>query len=51
VFFGVPESPLTMLKFGSADGVGGTVAGLPPSVRSLQYLNEDEKPTVPFGQK
>ena len=51
VFFGVPESPLTMLKFVSADGVGGEVAGLPPSVVSVQYLNEDEKPTDPLDLK
>ena len=38
-------SALTMLKFVSADGVGGLFAGLPPSVLSVQYLNEDEKPT------
>src|SRR6188508_2471574 len=42
VFFGCPESPLTMLKFVSPGGVGGSVAGLPPSVMSVQYLNEDE---------
>src|SRR6266566_4231554 len=51
VFFGEPESPVTMLKLVSADGVGGVVAGLPPSVVSVQYLNEDEKPTDPFGLK
>src|SRR6266516_2111765 len=51
VFFGEPGSPVTMLKFVSADGVGGVVAGLPPSVVSVQYLNEDEKPTDPFGLK
>ena len=51
VFFAEPESPLTMLKFVSADGVGGTVAGFPPSTESVQYLNEDEKPTDPFGLK
>ena len=51
VFFAEPESPLTMLKFVSPGGVGGSVAGLPPSVMSVQYLNEDEKPTLPFGRK
>src|SRR5712691_10886171 len=51
VFFAEPESPLTMLKLVSADGVGGVVAGLPPSVLSVQYLNEDEKPTDPLGLK
>src|SRR5690349_3853828 len=44
-------SLLTMLKFESPDGVGGVVAGFPPSVRSVQYLNEDENPVVPFGRK
>ena len=51
VVFGMPESPLTMLGFVSAGGVGGSVAGLPPSVMSVQYLNDDEKPTLPFGRK
>src|SRR6266511_1661587 len=51
VFFGEPESPLTMLKFVSAGGVGGSVAAFPPSVMSVQYLNDDEKPTLPFGRK
>ena len=51
VFFGEPESPLTMLKFVSAGGVGGFVAAFPPSVMSVQYLNEDEKPTLPLGRK
>src|SRR5947199_10516424 len=49
VFFGEPESPVTMLKFVSAEGVGGDVAGLPPSVVSVQYLKDDEKPTEPLG--
>src|SRR6185437_8740746 len=49
VFFGA-GSPVTMLKFGSADGLTGEFAGLPPSVRSVQYLNEDEKLTPP-GRK
>ena len=40
-----------MLKFESADGVGGLFAGLPPSVVSVQYLNDDEKPIVPSGRK
>ena len=35
-------SLLTMLKFESADAVGGVLAGLPPSVLSVQYLNVDE---------
>src|SRR5207253_7580721 len=43
VVFGVPESPLTMLRLAFADGVAGLFAGLPPSVVSVQYLNEDEK--------
>ncbi len=51
MFFGWPESPLTMLKFVSPGGVGGSVAGFPPSVMSVQYLNVDEKPTLPFGRK
>src|SRR2546421_11164917 len=51
VFFGEPESPVTMLKFVSAEGVGGDVAGLPPSVVSVQYLKDDEKPTEPLGLK
>ena len=42
---------VTMLKFGSADASGGLFAGLPPSVVSVQYLNDDEKPTEPFGRK
>ncbi len=50
-FFAEPESPLTMLKFVSADGVGGTVAGLPPSTASVQYLNEDEEPVEPSALK
>src|SRR5262245_42740300 len=44
-------SPLTMLKFGSAEAVGGLFAGLPPSVLSVQYLNEDENPTEPSVRK
>src|SRR6266498_1042867 len=51
VFFGEPESPVTMLNFVSADGVGGTVAGLPPSTASVQYLKEDEEPVVPSALK
>ena len=51
VFFGVPESPLTMLKFVSPGGVGGLVAEFPPSVMSVQYLKDDEKPTLPFERK
>ena len=51
VIFGEPESPLTMLGFVSADAVGGEVAGFPPSVVSVQYLKDDEKPTEPFGLK
>src|SRR3954449_3540617 len=49
VFFGAPVagSGVTMLKFGSPEGVTGLFAGLPPSVVSVQYLNDDEKPTVP----
>ena len=30
---------------------GGEFAGLPPSVVSVQYLNDDEKPTEPSGLK
>src|SRR4029450_2187479 len=45
VFLGGPESPLTMLKFVSAGGVGGSVAAFPPSGMSVQYLNDEEKPT------
>jgi hypothetical protein len=37
-----------MLKFVSPGGVGGLVAGFPASVTSVQYLNDDEKPTLPF---
>ena len=44
-------SALTMLKFGSADGVCGLLAGFPPSVLSVQYLNVDEKPAEPSGRK
>src|SRR4051812_12422258 len=44
-------SALIMLKFESAEAVGGVFAGLPPSVLSVQYLNEDEKPTDPSGRK
>ena len=44
-------SALTMLKLPSAEAVGGLLAGLPPSVTSVQYLNVDEKPLVPFGRK
>jgi len=51
VVFGVPESPMTMLGFVSAGGVGGFVAGFPPSVMSVQYLNDDEKPTLPLARK
>jgi hypothetical protein len=40
-----------MLKFVSPGGVGGSVAGLPPSVMSVQYLNDDENPTLPFARK
>src|SRR5436189_2241237 len=49
--FLTPLSPLTMLKLLSADGVAGLFAGLPPSVRSVQYLKDDEKPTEPSGRK
>ena len=31
--------------------VGGLVAGFPPSVMSVQYLNDDEKPTLPLARK
>src|SRR6059058_1391405 len=48
---GVFLTPLTMLKLLSADGVAGLFAGLPPSVRSVQYLKDDEKPTEPSGLK
>src|SRR5262245_50318413 len=51
VVFGWPESPLTMLGFRSPGGVGGIVAGLPASVTSVQYLNDDENPTLPFERK
>src|SRR5205085_2725094 len=51
VFFCSAGMPVTMLKLGSADGVGGLLAGLPPSVVSVQYLKEDEKPTDPSGLK
>src|SRR2546421_12197190 len=51
VFFCKAGVPVTMLKLGSAEAVGGLLAGLPPSVVSVQYLNEDEKPTDPSGLK
>src|SRR6185437_6355794 len=51
VFFCRAGVPVTMLKLGSAEAVGGLLAGLPPSVVSVQYLNEDEKPTDPSGWK
>src|SRR5882724_3010140 len=51
VFFCNAGVPVTMLKLGSAEAVGGLLAGLPPSVVSVQYLNEDEKPTDPSGLK
>ena len=44
-------SLVTMLKFESADGVGGLFAGFPPSVVSVQYLKLDENPTEPSGRK
>src|SRR5262249_27332979 len=44
-------SLLSMLKFASAEAVGGLFAGLPPSVLSVQYLNDDENPTEPAGRK
>ena len=40
-----------MLKLVSPEGVGGLVAGLPPSTESVQYLNDEEKPVVPSGLK
>ena len=45
------ESAFSMLKLVSADGVGGSFAGLPLSTASVQYLNEDEKPTDPSARK
>ena len=46
-----PVSPVIMLKLVSADAVGGLFARLPPSVTSVQYLNDDENPTDPSGLK
>ena len=40
-----------MFGFVSPGGVGGLVAGFPPSVMSVQYLKDDEKPTLPFDRK
>ncbi len=45
VFLGEPLSPLTMIGVGSA---GGTPTS---SVRSVQYLNEDDEAVVPSDLK
>src|ERR1044071_10175730 len=45
VFFGEPLSPVTM--FGS----GSSGVALTSSVRSVQYLNDDDDAVVPFGRK